>query len=245
MKAVLGVAIAMTLVSVSVANAEKPVEAQAGDLLPIFNIGFFPKALSKTEPTPIALHVSGNIGSNDGSLPPLLREFDLEADRNVAVDVTGVPVCGWARLQSRSTIQAKKSCEDSIVGKGEATVVAAYPENEPIPLTSELLIFNGGFRDGVTTLFIHAYFTVPTPRAAVATVKIKTVHNGRFGNRSVASIPAIIEGEGHLTSFDLTINKGILTAKCPDDRLKSHSEAIFDDGSIISEDAVRTCTPKA
>lgn len=46
--------------------------------------------------------------------------------------------------------------------------------------------FNGGTTGGVTTLFVHAYITVPTPAVVVTTVKIKKIHKGRFGLESVA-----------------------------------------------------------
>ena len=39
----------------------------------------------------------------------------------------------------------------------------AFPEQAPIPATSPLLVFNGGVKGGVTTLFIHAYLTVADP----------------------------------------------------------------------------------
>ena len=107
------------------------------------------------------------------------------------------------------------------------------------------LTFNGGFKGGVTTLYIHAYLTVPTPAAIVTTVKIKKIHNGRYGLEAVSSIPKIAGGSGSVKSFSLTINKkGVLSAKCPDGKLQAHGTAVFVDGTRVSGEIVRTCTPK-
>ena len=81
----------------------------------------------------------------------------------------------------------------------------------------------------MTTLFIHAYITVPTPAAVVTTVKISKIHNGRYGTKSVASIPKIAGGSGSVTSFNLKIiqGKGVLTLKCPDGNIYAHGNAVF------------------
>jgi hypothetical protein len=82
-------------------------------------------------------------------------------------------------------------------------------------------------------------------------VKIKKVHNGRFGLKSVATIPKIAGGSGSVKSFNLTINKkytykgkkmSVLTAKCPDGKLQAHVTSIFSDGTKASAGIVRTCT---
>ena len=69
----------------------------------------------------------------------------------------------------------------------------------------------------------------------MTTVKIKKVHNGRYGLKSVATIPKIAGGSGSVKSFSLTINKkGVLTAKCPDGKLQANATAIFSDGTKAS-----------
>lgn len=119
-----------------------------------------------------------------------------------------------------------------------------FPEQPEIPVKSELLVFNGGFKGGVTTLFIHAYITVPTPAAIVTTVKIKKIHKGRFGLGSVATIPKIAGGSGAVKTFNLALKKGIISATCPDGHLNAHGTAIFADGTHISAEVVRPCIGK-
>jgi hypothetical protein len=236
------------LIAVSVAGiaaAEKPVKVVAGNLEMTFNGGFTPKVLSKTKQTPITLTVSADIKTADGSHPPALKEFNVETDKNGAINVKGLPVCKASQLQSQDTKHAEAICKSAIIGSGRAIAEIAFPEQAPIPADSKIIAFNGGFAGGTTTLYIHAYLTVPTPAAIVTTVKIKKIHNGRYGLKAVSTIPKIAGGSGSVTDFNLTINKkGVLTAKCPDGKLQAKGEAKFSDGTVAKAEVVRTCTGK-
>ncbi|HEX6665191.1 MAG TPA: hypothetical protein VF081_01170 [Solirubrobacterales bacterium] len=236
-----------------IAGAEKPVKVRAGNLELTFNGGFTPKTLSKTKLTPIKLNVSGDIKTVDGTHPPALKEFLFETDKNGAVNVKGYPTCKSGQLQSQDTSHAEAICKSAIIGKGKTGVEIAFPEQTPIPVKSDLVVFNGGTSGGVTTFFIHAYITVPTPAAIVTTVKIKKVHNGRFGIAGLATIPKIAGGSGSPTSFNLTIDKkftykgkkvSVLSAKCPDGKLQARGEAVFSDGTKAKAEVIRTCTGK-
>jgi hypothetical protein len=247
----LGALIALAVTSF--ATAEKPVTVRAGNLELTFNGGFSPKALPKKKLAPISLFASGSIKTLDGTHPPALKEFLLETDKNGSVQVKGFPVCKSGQLQSQDTAHAKAICKKAIIGTGKTEVEIAFPEQKPIPVKSDLLVFNGGEKGGVITFFIHAYITVPTPAAIVTTVKIKKIHKGRFGTYSVASVPKIAGGSGSVKTFNLTVNKkytykgkkvSVLNAKCPDGKLQAHGTAIFSDGTRASAEIIRTCTGK-
>jgi hypothetical protein len=241
--AVLASAIALTVAGIAI--AEKPVKVRAGNLELTFNGGFMPKALSKKKPTPIKFNISGKVRTLDGSHPPALKEFVLEADKNAAINVKGVPTCRSSQLQSRDSAGAKAACRPAIIGTGAAKAQIQFPEQAPIPVNSPLYLFNGGFRGGTTTLYLHAYITVPTPAAIVTTIKIKKFKKGRYGLKSVATIPKIAGGSGSVTSFNLNITKrGVLTAKCTDGKLQAGGTAVFSDGTRASATVVRPCTPK-
>jgi hypothetical protein len=45
-------------------------------------------------------------------------------------------------------------------------------------------------------------------------------------------------------SFSLTLQKGIISATCPDGHLNARGTAIFADGTKASGGVVRTCTGK-
>jgi CxxC motif-containing protein len=239
----LGALIALTVAGI--ATAEKPVKVRAGNLELTFNGGFTPKTLSKTKLTPISLNVEADIKTVDGTHPPALKEFNVETDKNGAINVKGLPVCTASKLQSQDTKHAEAICKSAIIGSGQATAEIAFPEQAPIPAKSKIIAFNGGFKGGVTTFFVHAYLTVPTPAAIVTTVKVKKIHNGRYGLEAKSSIPKIAGGSGSVTHFNLAINKkGVLSAKCPDGKLQAHGTAVFSDGTRASAEIIRTCTGK-
>ncbi|HET8567023.1 MAG TPA: hypothetical protein VFL77_11180 [Solirubrobacterales bacterium] len=236
-----------TAIGAGVAAAEQPVKTVVGKIETEFNGGFSPKVLSKKKPTPISFDISGKIRTLDPAdegHPPALKEFLLEGDKHASISVKGIPVCKPGQLQAQDTAHARKICGPALVGSGKTEVGIKFPEQPEIPVKSELLVFNGGFTGGVTTLFIHAYITVPTPAAIVTTVKVKKIHKGRYGLGSVSTIPKIAGGSGSVKSFSLTLQKGILSATCPDGHLNARGSAILADGTKLSGGVVRPCTGK-
>jgi hypothetical protein len=237
--------VALGLVASALAKPNKePVVVEAGNLKITVDGGFSPEALPKSKPAPIAFFLSGKLETKDGAHPPALTTAELEGDRHAALDVKGVPVCKSGGLQSTDTGQAKVECGDALVGRGQAEAEIAFPEQPPVPVRSELLIFNGGFKSGVTTFFIHAFITVPTPAAIVTVVKVKRIRKGRYGLQAIATIPKIAGGAGSLTRFSLRVKPGILSATCPDGHLNARGTAHFSDGTRIKAEVARPCTPK-
>jgi hypothetical protein len=247
-------ALLAALSGAAIASAgNKPVTVRVGNLEFTANGGFTPTALPKKTLAPIAFSASGKIKTLDGTHVPALKEVLVEADKNTAVFVKGYPVCRAPQLQSQDSAHAEAACKPALIGKGTTNIEIEFPESKPIPVHSKLLVFNGGESGGVTTFYIHAYITVPTPAAVVTTVKIKKIHNGRYGMLAVATIPKIAGGAGSVTSFSLSINKkysykgktvSVLSAKCPDGKLQAHATAIFADGTHASAEVIRTCTGK-
>jgi hypothetical protein len=239
----LGALIAVSVAGLAIAAGEKPVTVEAGNLIFTFNGGFSPSKLPKKKLAPITLKASGKIATKDGSHPPALKSVIVETDKNGTINVKGLAKCTSGKLQSRDTKAARKACPKAIIGTGKTTVEVQFPEQKPIDVSSELLVFNGGFSGGTTTLFIHAYFSAPVTGAIVTTVKIKKIHNGRYGLKSVATVPKIAGGSGSVKTFSLTINKkGVLLAKCPDGKLQAHATSIFADGTKAAATIIRTCT---
>jgi hypothetical protein len=255
MAAVAATALIMAaLASVALGAGEnKPVTVRAGNLEITFDGGFTPTTLSKTELTPISALFEGKLKTVDGSHPPALKEVVIEADKNTGINVKGYPTCTSSKLQSQDSDHARAICGDSILGKGITHVEIQFPEQPPIPVTSPLTLFNGGEQGGVITLFVHAFITVPTPAAIVTTVKVSKISNGRYGLKSVASIPKIAGGSGSVEDFRLNVGKqytykgkkvSFITAKCPDGKLQFHGTASFSDGTRASAEVIRTCTGK-
>jgi hypothetical protein len=241
----LGALIAVSVTGIAMAGNNTPVTVKAGNLEVTYNGGFSPTTLSKKKLTPITFTASGSIKTLDGTHPPALKEAIVETDKNGTISTKGIPVCKSGQLQARDTNAAMKVCGKSLIGTGTTTVEVQFPEQRPVPVTSKLLVLNGGTSGGKTTLFIHAYFSAPVTGAIVTTVKIQKVHNGRYGLKSVASIPKIANGAGSVKTFSLTINKkGVLMAKCPDGKLQAKATGVFADGTKATGSIVRTCKGK-
>ncbi len=246
----LALAAALAVAVAGIATAEKPTIVQAGNLKLTLNGGFSPKALPKHgKPAPITLNVSGKIDTTDGTHPPALKEVVVETDKNGSIDVKGLPTCTSGKLQAQDTSHAEKACPTAIIGKGTTDVEVEFPEQAPFIAKSKLLAFNGGVKGGTTTIYIHAYLSSPVSAAVVTTVKISKVHNGRYGTKSIATVPKIAGGYGSVRSFSLTFNKGYkgqryLFANCPDGHLNAKATSVFADGKKLTGTFVRSCTPK-
>ncbi len=235
----------MAAVLGGVAAAAKPAYIPLPDLKVSIDSGFTPRMLSRTEPTPIAFYVSGDIGTFSHARPPALRELILESDKNIAIDVKGVPTCRSKGLDPTDPASVKTVCKPAIVGHGHLAVQIAFPGITAIPARSKLTVINGGFKGGVTTLFLYGLISVPVPAEIVITMKIKKIRKGRYGLLWVATIPKIAGGSGSITRLNLTINRrpGVLTAKCTDGKVKAHAEAVFVDGTLFVGSINRSCTP--
>jgi hypothetical protein len=214
--------------------------------------GFTPKALSKTEPTPIAWLAAAEIKEFDGAHPPALRELAMELDRAIEVHMEGIPTCPRKRLgETVETAAALEACRPALIGEGEVTVQLSYPESDPVNLRSKLLLFNGGERGGATKLLIHAYFANLISSSVVIPVAFARRPDGHFGTRAVARIPWMAEGHGSITKFDFRTFKTVevdgarvhpISATCPEGKLRVHNRGEFIDGVKEDAETVRACT---
>lgn len=242
---ILALVVALVAALTGLAGAEKPTIVKLGNLELTLNGGFSPKALPKNKLASITLNVSGKIRTLDGTHLPALKEAIVDTDKNGTINAKGVPVCTSGKLQAQTSDNALKVCKKALVGKGTTTAEVEFSEQKPIDVNSKLLAFNGGVKGGTTTIFIHAFFSNPVNGAIVTTVKVSKRRSGRFGTRSIATIPKIAGGFGSVKSFSLTINRpGYLMAKCPDGHLNAKATSVFTDGSTLTGSFVRSCTPK-
>jgi hypothetical protein len=249
----LGALIAVVVGGIAAAKKYPPTIVKAGNLQITLNGGFSPTALPKNKLAPITLNIEGKIDTADGKHPPALKEVIAEFDKNGSTNAKGLPVCTSGKLQAQDSTHAKAACPDAIVGEGKTDVEVEFPEQAPFIAHSKLYAFNGGVKGGTTTIYIHAYLSSPVSAAVVTTTKITKVHNGRFGTKTVSTIPKIAGGYGSVRSFQLTFNRSFtykgkkqsyLSAKCPDGHLNAHAISVFSDGTKLIGDFVRSCTPK-
>lgn len=238
------------LTTAGLAAAAKPTVVRAGNVILELNGGVAPKALPRNRLAPITLRISGSISTSDGTQPPAAARVIADFDRHGTVNARGLAVCPAGKLQARSTRAAKRACPKAIIGAGKTTVRVAFPEQAPFYSTGPLVLFNGGVRGGVTTMYIHAYVNVPAPTAIVSVVKIRHVHKGRFGTRAIARIPKIAGGYGSVTRFAMAIRRSFhfrgkrrsyLLARCANGRFFAHGDVLFAAGLRIGGTVVRAC----
>ena len=226
---------------------------QVGNIVVTTDGGFSPTTLPKHRFAPIKLHGFGNIGTADGSLPPILKQIVLWFDKHGSVETRGLPVCTANKLAATDTAQARKMCPGAIVGTGLGKAVVVFPEQPPIPASSPITIFNGPKKHGNPTVLAHAYLSVPAPSTFVVPIEIQKVHDGRYGFKTVAEIPPIANGAGIPIYGRLTIGRewtykgkklSYVNASCPDGRLQAKGEFRFKDSTVLRGSLLKPCTGK-
>jgi hypothetical protein len=203
-------------------------------LVPTFGGGVSPRKLPRDDYVPVTAHIFGKIATSDGTHPSALREAVIDIDKDIRVRAKGLPVCNAHSDVREDGRWLEKVCRSSIIGRGKARFEIAFPEQEPIKITSPLFVLNGGKKNGKVTLLIHTFITVPAPTAIVTAV---TITRKGSGLHSVARIPVISGGSGSLLGFNFRLGKtysykgqkvGYFEAKCPDGVFKlSFSQLLF------------------
>jgi len=245
-------ALGAILAAAGVATAAK-VTVRTGNIILTYEGKVKPKKLPVRKLAPISLDINGTIAAADGGHPPALKTVTVDTDKYGTVNAKGLPSCSSGRLRAQSHANAKKACSKAIVGRGETTVRVAFPESTPFEATGPLLFFNGGVRGGTTTLLIHAYVAVPAVTAIVTTVRIKKRRVGKFGLRSVATVPVIAGGSGSVLSYDFRVDRkftfkgkrqSYLLASCRTGRFYAQAETRFSDGTKVKGSVVVPCQRK-
>jgi hypothetical protein len=247
-------ALVLALAGIALAKGvNKPIKVIVGDLELTANGSFSPTKLPRNKLAPITIHVSGKIRTLDGKHPPAVKEVVIETDKNGTINAKGLATCTSGKLQAQTTAKAKAICRPSLVGEGSTSVEVEFPEQKPFIAKSKLLAFNGGVKGGKTTVFLHAYLQSPVSAAVVTRVEVSKIHNGRYGLKTVASVPKIAGGYGSPISFSLKVGRkftyrgktqSYLLAKCPDGHLNAKGYGVFADGTRLAGSLVRSCTPK-
>jgi len=233
---------------------------RAGNLVVTFGGSSSPKKLPRNSYAPVTANVFGKITTSDGTHPSAFREAIVDFDKDVKVNVKGLPVCKAGQLEARDTKAALKVCGDTELGTGTATAEIAFPEQAPIKVPSPLKVFNGGEKGGKVTLLIHTFITVPAPTAIVTTV---TIQRKGTGLHTISKIPVIAGGSGSALDFSFKLGKtysyqgkkiGYIEGKCPDGVFKvSAKKVIFKNeartpgvgASTVLKGALAVpCTPK-
>ena len=132
------------------------------------------------------------------------------------------------------------------VGRAEVRL----PGQAATEFSSPLTFFNAPPVKGMPSLIIHAYETVPVPRALLVPVTIERVSHGRYGFQVEIEMPEIAGGYGAATLAKATIGKtwkrggktvGYVNAHCAGGRLQVNGKIKFTDGSIFPGTLTSPC----
>lgn len=226
----------------SVCTVAAPARTCGPSVEPKFDARFSPKALAKSGQTPLSPWVSMSFKNSDGTHPPALKGFEIEEDRHLRLNLTGVPACHGLGIQDGIPLQQK--CRESLIGTGRMVVNIQFPEQqEPIVTRSKVTAYNEGVgSNGTRSLLLAAYITVPTPAAIVTTVKVKKNNAGPYGLKLVGSVPKIAGGSGSIAYLAWRFHKSIFSATCADRHLQTGFKANFVDGTFLGGAVLRACT---
>jgi hypothetical protein len=250
---VVSLALFAAAASASAVREIKRIELRAGNLVLVGHGDFAPKALPKHRNAPIILYGAGKISTVTGELPPILERIEAEFDRHGAVDTTGLGVCTTKKLTATTVVGARRACGDAIVGKGVGHGVVKFPEQDPIPVSSPLTLFNGPKEHGLDTVIGHGYLDVPAPTTYVVPIVIEKINKGVYGYRVDVKIPPIAGGYGIPISAKGKVGRkwihmgeehSFLNARCETGHLQARGTFTFNEGTSLSGVVVRLCEVK-
>jgi hypothetical protein len=249
-KTLLRALVVLGLVALVGAGAAQALKLRIGNIIIVADGGFSPTTLPKKENAPIKLFGHATFKTVDGTRPSPLRTLTLEFDKHGAIETRGLEKCSMAKLVATTTKQARGLCPDAIVGTGFGTALVELPEQKGIEASSPLTLFNGPVKHGNPTVLGHAHIDYPGPTTYVILIEIQKVHHGRYGFKTVANFPRVVNDYGSPISGHLMIGKewtykgkrlSYANAHCADGRLQARAEFSFKDGSFVQGTIFKPC----
>ncbi len=257
-RAVLVAGVALLALLLTLGSGALAIMLEPGNLRATFDASFAPKALHKFGFTPGALRLSTQFETLDGSHPPALKELVWETDRNVKLDVRGLPVCPYPPKIRTWTYflpsNESEMCPDAIVGRGRAEIKILFEESSEISADSAMTVYNAGLRNGKPTLFARVHITKPVAASVLFEIKLKPIHSGRFRTAMAFSIPKSAGGAGSVANLSMRLSKQVraphrtasfVSLRCSDGRIATRATATFGDGTRLQAAPIqRACVAR-
>ena len=205
-----------------------PVQADTvtGDNVRIdFRGSILPKALPRSGPAPVSLHVTGKVHPLGSQSPAALKRLTIQINRHAIFTTRGLPRCPPRRLRGTSTKGAIASCGDALIGSGYFTSHIEIPDQAPFPAWGRALAFNTR-KGGRQAVVIHVFGRNPAPTSTVLSAALigSGPASGPFGRRLTIEVPKIGDNWGYVSGFGLTFHrryryrgqeKSVVRASCP------------------------------
>lgn len=165
-----------------------------------------PFKLPRDKPAPVAVFVSGHVGTPSGALPPQLERMTIAVNRHGLLQSKGLPTCQLPQVKTASTERALAQCEDALVGSGRFWASIVLPDQRPYVTRGRLLVFNGR-QKGKPVLFAHIFTASPFPSSFVVVFAIERIDQGRYGTWLSASLPQTLGSWGVVDRIKLTLKR--------------------------------------
>ena len=209
-----------------------------------------PSRLPRDGSTPVAVSLSGQIGSYGSASLPQLERMAIAINRAGRLDIDGIPRCRIGRIDPSTTSEALAACGSSLVGEGSFSADVRLPEQSPFPSVGKVLAFNGTL-GGRPAILAHIYGTKPLPASYVLPFRLRR-SKGTFGTKLEASFPRLTGEWGFVTGIYLKFNRSrFLRAGCPAPR--GFNRALFPlirtsfafaGGVALTNTLIRSCRAK-
>ena len=248
---------ALALLAGTVALAQAEV-TQHGVLRVSVDASLSPHRLPREGNAPIAVSVDWQIATTDKSPPPTLKTLKIEINRHGHLDLSGLALCPYDKIQPATTSRALSNCRAALVGKGTFTaqIVLAGQEAESYVAQGRLLVFNG-LEHKKPVLFGQIYSAHPFATSFVIVFGIDQLAHGTYGTMLSATLPKTLRSWGNLTGIDMRLSRryayqgtrhSFLSAACPAPKgFAGASFALarasfgFAGGSALGTTLVRSC----
>lgn len=213
--------------------------------------GFEPRVLPKRHYAPIRFQGHGEIRTTNGSVPPALREVNLEFDRDGRLSTAGLPVCPPSRIEATTSKQARERCRSAIVGTGHVRGIVSLAGSR-LKVSSPLTLFNGPRHGRNWTVIAQAQLSVPVFESYVVVIPVER-RRGTYGYRSRFSVPRIADGLGSITHIDAKIGRryrfhgvrrSYVSARCSDGILQTRGYLGFANGVVLYGSLFKACTAR-
>jgi hypothetical protein len=165
-----------------------------------------PPKLPRKTPAPIAVFISGHVGTVDGAVPPQLQKMTVKVNRHGLLQSKGLPYCALPQIQPGSTERALANCGDALVGSGRFWASVVFPDQRPYPTRGRLLLFNGRVADK-PVLFAHIFTTQPFASSFVVSFALKQIDQGPYGTELSTSLPQALGNWGFVDRIKLTLRR--------------------------------------
>jgi hypothetical protein len=224
-----------------------------GESAATLEFGLTPKVLPARGRQVAKLVIGVEEGGAEG-IPPGISGATFGIDRAIRLDPRGIRPCRspvTEGVQIDGAGAAETDCRRSIVGRAEAKIMFAYPENTPITVTGHGIVYFAGDRLGRSELLVEIPFGNPLSANLDLIVPIRSVSEGGIGSDATVNVPEIAGGYGLLRSLRLELGRvysrdgervDYVDAECRRGKLRAALSVELGDGTEARGESIRACT---